>query len=135
MSGYSPKTILLIDDDPLFIEVLGYGLRHAGYKVLSAADGLEAVEVFNSAIGIDLVILDMIMPVMDGYEAYFKLKRIEPDLKIIMITGYYEDERVNEILADGRFCRFLKKPFTLKELIGEIEKLASISKEKDAPLR
>ena len=126
MSGNSRKTILLIDDNPFLIEVLGYGLRHAGYRVLSAADGLEAVEVYNSTIGIDLVILDMIMPVMDGYKAYLELKRINSELKIIVISGYYEDDRVNEILSHGRFCRFLKKPFTLKELIREVEKLVSL---------
>ena len=126
MSDYFKKTILLIDDDATFVEVVEFGLSHAGYTVLTATNGQEGVQLFESTLGIDIVILDMLMPVMDGYDTYFKLKRIDPDLKIIVITGYYGDERVNEILSDGRICEFLKKPFGIKELISKVELIISM---------
>lgn len=116
------KTILVADDEALVLEVLEWGLRNAGYQVLTAVNGQEAVSVFKASANVDLVVLDMQMPIMDGYQAYFQLKQIDPNLRVIVITGYEADDLVNTILADGPPHRLLRKPFRLKELVTEVEK-------------
>jgi len=96
-------------------------LRQLGYEVLPARGGREAIEVYKENMGrIDLVILDMIMPDIGGGETYDRLKEINPDLKVILSSGYSIEGQASEIMARG--CDgFIQKPFNIKRLSGKVK--------------
>jgi CheY-like chemotaxis protein len=87
-----------------------------GYKVLSARGGKEAIEIYEKEQdNIDMVILDMIMPDVGGGEAYDKIKRINPNVKVLLSSGYSIDGEASQILKRG--CDgFIQKPFGMKQL-------------------
>jgi CheY-like chemotaxis protein len=115
-------TILLVDDEEVILEVSKELLEAMGYRVLTADNGEEAVEVYRKNRDIDIVVLDMVMPNMGGGEAYDRLKEINPDIKVLLSTGFSIDGEATEILKRG--CDgFIQKPFRINELaekIGEI---------------
>ncbi|MDD5169803.1 MAG: response regulator [Syntrophales bacterium] len=110
------ETILVIDDEKIVTEVTGQMLKGLGYDVLSAETGPEAIELFKLETDkIGVVILDMIMPGMGGGEVFDKLKAIDPDVKVILSSGYSINGHAEAIMARG-VRAFLQKPFSLKEL-------------------
>jgi PAS domain S-box-containing protein len=116
-------TILVVDDEPMVLNINVQLLEKHGYSVLEASGGREAVEVYQANKDVvDLVILDMIMPDMGGGEAYDKMKEINPNVKVLLSSGYSIDGQATEILKRG--CDgFIQKPFAMKDLyakIGEI---------------
>jgi len=113
--------LLLVDDEDLIIDVGEQMLRKLGYEVLLASGGEKAIEVYtDNQDRIDMVILDMIMPDMGGGETYDRLKGINPDVKVLLSSGYSINEKANEILERG--CNgFIQKPFDLRELSEKIE--------------
>jgi two-component system, cell cycle sensor histidine kinase and response regulator CckA len=114
-------TILLVDDDEIILEACGRLLARRGFDVLKARNGKEAVEVFERyQDGIDLVILDVQMPVMDGERTFDCLRQMEPDVRVLLISGYSETGCVERMLQNG--CKgFLQKPFDIEELTEKIE--------------
>jgi len=116
-------TVLLVDDEDIIIDV-GQGILKAlGYKVLVARGGKEAIDVYKANKDrIDIVILDMIMPGMGGGETYDRMKEINPDIKVLLSSGYSIDGQATGILERG--CDgFIQKPFTMRELSGKIRKV------------
>ena len=113
-------TILLIDDEEMIISVGQELLYELGYKVLIARSGLEAIEIYKQKNqDIDLVIMDMIMPGMGGGEAYDRLKKINPDVKVLLSSGYSINGQATKILKRG--CDgFIQKPFNMKQLSEKI---------------
>ncbi|MCP4725403.1 MAG: PAS domain S-box protein [bacterium] len=110
------KTILVVDDEEDFRALLMDQLESLGYKVLLACDGIEAMGILKiQKDTIDLVLLDMIMPGIDGRDTFIALKKIDPDVKVLLLSGYSLDERATEILKDG-VIDFLQKPLELTEL-------------------
>lgn len=108
--------ILVVDDDRIMRETACDILRTAGYQVLTAGNGAEAVAVYRDHRNdIRAILLDMIMPIMSGKEAYIQLKKINPGVKVLMASGFRQDERVDEVLALG-INKFLQKPYTLENL-------------------
>ena len=100
-----------------------------GYRVLIARDGKEAIDVYRKNWGdIDIVLLDMVMPNMGGGEAYDRMKGINPNIKVLLSSGYSIDGEATEILNRG--CDgFIQKPFSIKQLsekIGEVLGLEAI---------
>jgi|LGVE01.1.fsa_nt_gb PAS domain S-box-containing protein len=114
-------TILLVDDNPLMLDVGVKMLNSLGYTTLEAKGGREAVEVYReNKDRIDMVILDMIMPDMGGGKTYERIKEINPHIKVILSSGYRIDSEAARILKQG--CDgFIQKPFSLKELSTKIE--------------
>lgn len=114
--------ILVADDEDDVRAVVRSLLESFGYRVLEARDGREAVELFRERRGeIDLVLLDLMMPRMTGQEAFAEIRRISPEARAILASGYDESGRLREILAAG-FETFLQKPFRRRELgqkVGE----------------
>ena len=109
--------ILVIDDDQELRRLTCQYLRHIGYDVLTAGNGLEGVEVFRSCPDlIDLVVTDFRMPVMTGIDAAKQIRQTRPDAKIICMTGSPEELQVNEIPV-------LAKPFSLADLGRLISRL------------
>ena len=120
-------TILLVDDESQIIEVGVEVLEMLGYKVLTAKGGKEAIQIYKEKDDqIDLVILDMIMPGVNGGETYDMLKEINPDVRVLLSSGYSIDGKASEILDRG--CNgFIQKPFKIEQLskkIGEVMKKA-----------
>ena len=117
------ETILLVDDEDMIINVGREMLESLGYKVLVARSGNEAIEVYRkNKEDIDLVILDMIMPDVGGGGAYDKMKEINPNMKILLSSGYGIDGQAREILERG--CdSFIQKPFNMKQLSQSIRKI------------
>jgi len=114
-------TILLVDDDEVILGACGRLLAPRGFDVLKARNGKEALEVFERHRDrIDLVILDIQMPVMDGERTFVCLRQIEPDVRVLVISGYSDTGCIERLLQNG--CKgFLQKPFSIKELTEKIE--------------
>ena len=107
--------ILYADDDAICLEVGVKILETLDYKVLEARDGREAIEVFlNNRSEVNLVILDMRMP-YNGGNAFFQLKKISANVKVLIASGYAKDERIEEMMEQG--CSgFIQKPFSIDAL-------------------
>jgi PAS domain S-box-containing protein len=123
LSRRGTETILLVDDEQVVLDVGKEMLRQLGYTPLEARGGREAVEVYEENTNkISLVILDMVMPLMGGKEAYTKLKEIDPDVKVLLSSGYSKEGQASEILKQG--CNgFIQKPFDIYELSGKIREI------------
>ena len=104
MSNMESQAVLIVDDEALVRELLRTVLEGEGLDVLEARDGREGLEVFKgNQSRIDLVILDLNMPEMTGYDMQAELQLIDPDVKMIVVTGYMPDEErlvgVEEIIS------------------------------------
>jgi two-component system cell cycle sensor histidine kinase/response regulator CckA len=110
------ETVLLVDDEEMIIDVGGRMLKKLGYRVLTAGDGKEAVEIFQKYQDkIDVIVLDMIMPKMGGGETFDRIKKMKPDIKVLLSSGYSINGQATEILNRG--CNgFIQKPFNLQNL-------------------
>jgi PAS domain S-box-containing protein len=116
-------TLLIVDDEELVLEVGVNMLEKLGYTVLEAHNGTEGVEIFKANQDkIKMVILDIIMPDMGGGEVYEKIKSINPNVKVLLSSGYSVDGQAIELLERG--CDgFMQKPFTMEELSGKITQI------------
>ncbi len=117
------ETVLLVDDEEMITEAGGELLAEMGYRVLIARSGKEAIELYKkNREEIDLVILDMIMPVTGGGETYDRLKEANPDTKVLLSSGYSINGEASEILDRG--CNgFIQKPFNVKKLSQKIREI------------
>ena len=116
-------TILLVEDEEGLRGLNARGLTSRGYTVLQAANGVEAVEAFDSYFGkINLVVSDVVMPEMDGPTLLANLRSRDPNVKIIFVSGYAE-EAFDKHLPEGEKYKynFLAKPFTLKQLVAAVK--------------
>ena len=112
--------VLLVDDEPLLRKVSRQMLEGFGYSVAEAKDGREAVEVYQRRCAeIVLVILDFVMPEMDGSEAYRELKKLDPDVRVLISSGFTNDEVVDNLLVDGA-VGFVEKPFDRETLAAAV---------------
>ncbi|OHD18252.1 MAG: hypothetical protein A2Z98_09120 [Spirochaetes bacterium GWB1_27_13] len=108
--------ILIIDDDFMVRSTAIKILKHCGYDVIDADNGETGIKLFKyKQNDIKIVILDMAMPKMSGKEVYLELKKIKPNVKVLLSSGFKQDDRVMDILNLG-VNDFLQKPYTMKEL-------------------
>jgi CheY-like chemotaxis protein len=116
------ETILVVDDERMILDVTVETLNRLGYRTLVARNGQEALDVANSyQETIDLCLLDIAMPIMGGVEAYPLLRKIRPNLKVIVCTGF-EEELVSHALLSTGVSAILLKPFRPSALAQEIRK-------------
>jgi DNA-binding response OmpR family regulator len=108
-----------VDDDEKIIRILGLQLSHHGYDVLTATNGNEALEVFEKATTIPLIILDIMLPEIDGITLCRKFREISPDAKIIMLSALDTSRDIINGLESGA-DDYLKKPFIFDELLARI---------------
>ena len=113
------ERILIVDDEYPVRNVLSLSLQHLGYTVEVASSGIEALEKYGQAGAFDLVLLDMLMPELSGEETFFKLKEIDPNVSVLVISGYTSERAVTNILDNGG-RDFLQKPFTIDELSRKV---------------
>lgn len=105
-------TILLVDDDDMVRQVTALLLRRGGYEVVEAVNGRDAVERFAAASQrIDAVLLDVMMPIMTGHEAFEQLRRLDPGLPIVFFSGFDKSEIGEHLAAATAFTAFLPKPY------------------------
>jgi PAS domain S-box-containing protein len=120
------ETILLVDDEEMIIDVGQGMLKRMGYKVLVAHSGREAIEMIGGpdclSSAPDLVIVDLVMPEMGGGETYDSLKKINPDIKVVLSSGYSVDGKAKEIMNRG--CNgFIQKPFDMVHLSRKVREV------------
>ncbi|MBO0758861.1 MAG: response regulator, partial [Bradyrhizobiaceae bacterium] len=116
-------TILLVEDEEGLRILNARGLASRGYTVLEASNGVEALEVIDRHAGkIDLVVSDVVMPEMDGPTLLKELRRRDPNVRIIFVSGYAEEAFQKNLPVNEEFPAFLPKPYTLKQLVAEVKK-------------
>jgi signal transduction histidine kinase/ActR/RegA family two-component response regulator len=120
-AGVRRGRILLIDDQDDVRDVCGAMLGSLGYEVVTACDGVEGVEAFRrESSGVDLVIVDMVMPNLSGRDCFRQLRSIRPDVRALLSTGYSREGIVEETMREG-ICGFIQKPFRLEQLASAVD--------------
>ncbi len=115
--------VLLVDDEKTILQATGSALQQLGFTVLLAGDGLEAMDTFRKEQArIDLVVMDLTMPRMDGREAFNTMRQLRPDLKVILSSGYNEQESIQPFVGKG-LAGFIQKPYTLDSLRCTISRI------------
>ncbi len=116
-------TILLVDDEDVIVDVGSEMLEVLGYKVSVARSGWEAIEIYKEKRNeIDMVILDMIMPEMDGVGTFNALKSIDPRVKVILSSGYSVDARSTQMMEQGCYG-FIQKPYSMNALSQKVKEV------------
>ncbi|MFH1429224.1 MAG: response regulator [Candidatus Margulisiibacteriota bacterium] len=116
-------TILVIDNEDQLRIMLAKIIQTMGYKVLQAENGEKAIQIYEKERGnIDLIILDMHMPGLDGHETYFRLRNLNPEVKVIVSTGYIEAEEIQELFAAG-VIGTLEKPYGVNEISKKLQSI------------
>ncbi len=115
------ELVLFVDDEESIRLFAGAALRRRGYRALTARHGQEAVDLLRAHRGeIRMVFLDLTMPIMGGHEAFERMREIQPDLPIVVISGYGVDSRVTHLMDQGAVA-FMAKPFNVQELLTMVE--------------
>ena len=119
--GY--ETLLLVDDEELIIEVSREVLMTLGYKVLSAGGGIEALEIYKkNRYRIDMVVLDMVMPDLNGMETFERIRRINPNVRVLIASGYGIRGQAARMLKRG--CNdYIQKPYNIGAFSKKIREI------------
>ncbi len=113
-------TVLVVDDEPMVCDVFATTLTGLGLQVLTATDGAAAMAEFREhGDEITCVLLDLTMPRMDGAATFECMRSIRPDVRVILCSGYEEQEATRRFAGRG-LAGFLQKPFQLKDLRAEL---------------
>ena len=124
--GPMEGTILLVDDEKIVRTVLKMLMETLGFTVITASDGVEAIKLFQQNKNeIVLVLMDMTMPRKNGIEAFSEMKEIQPDVKVIILSGHSAESSSNEMMNLG-ICRVLQKPVTISVLSITIKDVLGI---------
>lgn len=117
----SNNLILIVDDDLPLLENTAYLIETLGYEAVTARDGLEAIDVFKS-VNPALTFMDVKMPKMDGFDAFYKIKEFNKDAKIILITAYHVDEKKYLKAQSMSLLETIEKPYDIERLEEVIKK-------------
>ena len=118
-----PKTVLLVDDDEVLLEIAREMLESSGYRVVVAGSGEEAVELFRGGhFCVHIVLMDLSMPGMDGSRCMKELQLIDPSVKVILMSGLSDAYQMERALAAGAHA-FLAKPYRMSEMIVKMEEV------------
>ncbi len=123
---WSNRTILVAEDEAsnyLFIEKI---IKPTHAKIIRAENGFQAVSIVNETPEIDLVLMDIYMPGMDGFEANEIIKKIRPDLPVIAQT-FYDNQIENAKIENSSFDAFIRKPININKLLAILEKHLKIN--------
>ncbi len=115
-------TVLLVDDEETIRALGSEMLRELGFQAVTAEDGRNALEIFKKRDDIVFVILDLTMPHMDGEQTFRELRRIRPDIRVIMSSGYNEQEVTQKFVGKG-MAGFIQKPYNLSMIRDVIRNL------------
>ena len=116
-------TILVVDDEVMVLTIARQVLERAGYRVLTANDGEEGLEIFQRrAKDISLVLLDATMPRMDGDETFRRMRDVKGDLRVLLTSGYNEKEATRELAGPG-LAGFIQKPYAPAALLSKVREV------------
>ncbi len=123
------ETLLIVDDDRIILDLMIQTLKPLGFQALFASNGAEAIEISDNTQGkIDLLVTDVVMPGMSGWELAETIRESRPDIKLIFSSGYLDSPTVlNHIMEKG--LTFLSKPFTPRSLAAMVQKVLGRGKE------
>jgi PAS domain S-box-containing protein len=117
------ETVLLVDDDDDIRDLVATFLIEFGYSVITAGNGEQALEIYQrDDAGISLIILDLIMPVMDGRQTLAQILRIDPKARVVIASGYSEGGTANGVMESGA-KGFVQKPYNMKQLLTAIREI------------
>ena len=121
------STILVIDDESMALVLIKRLLGEAGYHVVTAQSGFEALDLFRrQPQGFHLVLLDLTMPFMDGEETFHRLREIRADIPVVLCTGFIRQDRLDRLMKAG-IAGFLRKPLAPDEIVDHVRSvLASL---------
>ncbi len=120
------ESVLLVDDEDRILTVGREICKALGYSVITASSGKEAIRIYQQQNAqINLVILDMIMPEMNGLETFLELKKLNPDIKVLLSTGYSIDDKAQEMLKKG--CKgYILKPYSVIDFSHKLREVLEI---------
>jgi PAS domain S-box-containing protein len=122
-SSPSEGTILIVDDEASVRQLAARMLQRNGLEVIQACDGRQAIESFQQqGDRISAVLLDMTMPGLSGDETFGELRKLRPDLKVVLTSGYSEQDATNRFVGQG-LAGFIQKPFEMDRLVSAIRKV------------
>ncbi|MCA9665091.1 MAG: response regulator [Myxococcales bacterium] len=117
------RRVLVVDDEPMIVNVVQQIFNTLGWDVLTASNGAEAVAKYDAHDEhIDLVLLDMTMPVMGGAEAFRELRRIDPGVRVLLTSGYNEQDTTSRFAGKG-LAGFLQKPYRASAVVEKLKQL------------
>lgn len=117
--------LLLVEDEDTVRAVAERALAREGYEVVSASDGEEGLEIIQSGEKFDLVVSDVVMPSMDGPAMVREVRKIEPDLPVLFMSGYAEAQLREDIDVDNMF--FIPKPFSVQQITAKVADILSMA--------
>ncbi len=121
MKNWEGKTILIADDDRNNFLLMNYIVSNAGANVLKAKNGKEAVDLFNSGVKVDAILMDYQMPVLDGPKAISHIRQVDEEVPIIVISGYSADD-FNRMPDFGGYNEAITKPIQVSHLVETLDK-------------
>lgn len=113
--------VLIVDDDISLLETTAYMIETLGYDVVTAHNGIEAVEKYKE-IKPSLVLMDIKMPKMDGFDAFFKIKNYDSDAKVVLITAYSMDEKKHLKAQSMSLLGIIEKPYDIERIEDLLKK-------------
>ena len=115
------QCILVVDDEPMALVLLNQILSEAGHTVVTAQSGFEALDHFRKAPDrFALILLDLSMPLMDGEETFNHFRAIDPNVVVLLNTGFIENRRLDRMIANG-LAGFLRRPYRADEVVTQIQ--------------
>ncbi len=119
--GHTGGCVLIVDDEAAIRQVLSTALTRAGYTILLACDGKEAVDIFEKEHDhIDLVLLDMLMPVMNGQECFRRMRAIDKNVCVVVQSGFSFEHEMDAMFEQG-IRAFLRKPYRLSDIVETVK--------------
>ena len=123
ISSWPEGVVLVADDEATVRDIAKEMLEMLGMKVLTASDGHQAVEVFReNGDKISCVLLDLTMPGLDGAQVFYEMRRIRPDVKVILSSGYNEQDVTPRFMGKG-LAGFIQKPYTIAKLTEKLNEV------------
>jgi CheY-like chemotaxis protein len=123
----SGGTVLVVDDENAVRDVARLLLESLGFRTLLASDGIEALAVYRKhRAQIVCVLTDLTMPTLDGEETFRELRRIDPGVRVLLMSGYNEQDAIARFIGKG-VAGFIQKPFTLADLTQRLRSLGLLT--------
>ena len=122
-SVYGTETILVVEDEALLLSTIKDVLETNGYSIYTAADGVEAIRRFEAEKNnIQLVFSDSGLPKLGGWEAFCRMREINPEIRAVFASGYFEPELKDQMVANG-VADFINKPYDLQDLVLRLRRV------------